>query len=322
MKPQATVVICTFNRYDLLAQAITSIELQDFPEDGYELIIVDNSSDLAGREHFLEGLEITCNHQYLREPRPGLSRARNAGVGAATGEIVAFLDDDAKAASDWLTHITGTFAQYERAGIAGGPVRPIWAAPRPSWLNPRLESFLSILDRGAETRMLRAEEWLAGTNIAFRRQALEQAGLFPENLGRIGRVLLSNEELSVSTKIQELGYDAVYNPKIVVHHRVHAERTSQAWLRRRIFWQVISDLVAHGAEAAREDANPDADIHRVLDFLDHLPPKNRGMIGLFIDLDDPQLFEEQTQAVGALARFLASDAGDWRRILAVASYDR
>ena len=82
MKSQVTVVICTFNRYDLLGKAITSIELQDFPEDRYELVIVDNSDDLAGRERFLDGLEIACNHRYFIEGRPGLSRARNVGVAA------------------------------------------------------------------------------------------------------------------------------------------------------------------------------------------------------------------------------------------------
>jgi glucosyl-dolichyl phosphate glucuronosyltransferase len=322
MKPQVTVVICTFNRYDLLAKAIASTELQDFPDDGYELIIVDNSDDLAGRERFLDGLEITCNHRYLSEARPGLSRARNLGVSAASGEIVAFMDDDAKAEPDWLAHIADTFTHHERAGIAGGPVRPIWTTPRPAWLHPRLESYLTILDRGAATRILKPEEWLAGTNIAFRREALKQAGLFPEHLGRIGRLLLSNEELSVSKKIRELGYDAVYNPKIVVHHRIHAERTSQAWLRRRVFWQAISDLFAEPAAAAPVPADPDADIHRVLDFFDQLEPKNRGVMGLFVDLDDPQLFEEQTESVGALVRFLAGDAGDWRRILATAADDR
>src|ERR1700746_1571063 len=102
MKPQVTVVICTFNRYDLLTKAIASVELQDFPEDGYELIIVDNSDDLEGRERFRDGLEITCAHRYFSETRPGLSRARNVGVSAAGGEIIAFMDDDAKAAPDWL----------------------------------------------------------------------------------------------------------------------------------------------------------------------------------------------------------------------------
>jgi len=315
MNPKITVIICTFNRYDLLLEAIASVELQEFPVEAYELIIVDNSDDLAGQERFVDGLEIACHHQYIKEARPGLSRARNIGTKAARAPIVAFMDDDAKAAPEWLGSIAGTFSERERAAIAGGPVRPIWSAPRPAWLHPWLEGYLTILDRGPGVRILREDEWLAGTNIAFRTEVLREAGLFSENMGRIGRLLLSNEELLVSDKIRQLGWQIVYNPEIVVHHRVHPERVDQAWLRRRVFWQAISDLFADGGTP---DAQPngDHDIHRVLDFLARLAPKNRGAMGLFLDLDDAQLFQQQTEAIGALVRLLAGDGGDWRRVLA------
>jgi glycosyltransferase involved in cell wall biosynthesis len=317
MRPEITVVICTFNRYDLLPEAIASIELQDFSDDAYELIIVDNSDDLPGQERFLDGLEIACRHQYIKEARPGLSRARNIGTAAAAGPVVAFIDDDAKATPGWLGAIVDAFTRYERAAIAGGPVRPIWTAPRPPWLHPWLEGYLTILDRGSAVRILPQDEWLAGTNIAFRTDVLKTAGLFPENMGRIGRLLLSNEELLVSDNIRQLGWDAVYDPAIVVHHRVHRERANQAWLRRRVFWQTISDLFAErGAAAAQPDH--DRDIHRILDFLARLAPKNRGAMGLLLDLDDAQLFQEQTEAIGAFVRLLAGDGGDWRRILATA----
>ena len=315
MKPEITVVICTFNRYDLLPEAIASIELQDFAEDAYELIVVDNSDDLAGRERFLDGLEIACNHRYINEARPGLSRARNIGTNAASGRIVAFMDDDAKASPGWLTHIADTFSRHERAGIAGGPVRPIWPVPRPSWLHPWLDGYLTILDRGTVIRPLLPDEWLAGTNIAFRTDALKEAGLFPENMGRIGRLLLSNEELVVSEKIREMGYEVVYNPEVIVQHRVHAERANQAWMRRRVFWQTISDLFAD-CTAQRPDADPNIDIPCVLDFLTRLAPRYRGAMGLFVDLEDPELFQQQTQAISAIVRLLAGDGGDWQRILA------
>jgi hypothetical protein len=99
-----------------------------------------------------------------------------------------------------------------------------------------------------------------------------------------------------------------------MHHRVHVERANQAWMRRRVFWQAISDLFAE-CTASAPAMDPNADIHRVLDFLARLTPKNRGTMGLFVDLDDAELFQEQTQAICALVRLLASDAGDWRRIL-------
>jgi glycosyltransferase involved in cell wall biosynthesis len=88
--PKIAVVICTFNRHDMLLEAIMSIELQDLPRQEYELIIVDNSDDLQARDRFRDGLQITCAHRYFDEERPGLSRARNIGIHAARAELVAF----------------------------------------------------------------------------------------------------------------------------------------------------------------------------------------------------------------------------------------
>jgi glucosyl-dolichyl phosphate glucuronosyltransferase len=201
---------------------------------------------------------------------------------------------------------------HQGAGVVGGPVRPIWMARRPHWLTPDLESYLTIIDRGDEVRILGEEEWLSGTNIAFRRCAVIEAGLFPENLGRVGHLLLSNEELAVSKRIRDLGYSVVYDPKIETHHRVHTERVSQSWLRRRIFWQALSDLFTGGRMPPRDTRD---DVEKVLDFLMQLAPKHRGAMGLFLDTDDPKLFQWQTEAICALARLLATDCRDWQNSL-------
>ena len=135
--PKISVVICTFNRHDVLLEAIMSVELQDLPAQEFELIVVDNSDDVHARDRFREDLQITCAHRYLVEPQPGLSRARNIGIHAAHAELVAFLDDDAKASAGWLRHIIDAFSTHQNAGVVGGPVRPIWAARPPAWLTPR-----------------------------------------------------------------------------------------------------------------------------------------------------------------------------------------
>jgi glucosyl-dolichyl phosphate glucuronosyltransferase len=311
--PKISVVICTFNRHEMLLEAIMSIELQDLPAQEYELIIVDNSDDLRAREQFRDGLQIACAHRYLEEARPGLSRARNIGIHAARADLVAFLDDDARACIGWLRHIIEAFARHDEAGVVGGPVRPIWGARAPAWLTPQLQSFLTVIDRGDEARLLAEAEWLSGTNIAFRTRAVTEAGLFPENLGRVRGLLLSNEELLVTKRIRDLGYTVIYDPKIEMHHRVHPDRVSQSWLRRRVFWQVLSDLFIDDQLRSCSAAD---DIARVLDFLMKLAPRHRGVMGLFLDTDDAELLHAQTEAISSLARLLATDCGDWRSFLA------
>ncbi len=312
MTTQLTVIICTHNRYAVLGEAIASIEIQDFPPDRLELIVVDNSTDIPGQRQFAENLDISCNHKYIIEPVPGLSRARNIGVAAAQGEIVAFMDDDALAGTNWVSRLAQGFADHPEAGVIGGPVLPIWPSSRPSWLHPWLEGYLTIVDRGPEMRALKPGEWLAGTNIAYRRDLLIKAGKFSELLGRVGKLLLSNEELLVTEKIRELGHSVMYDPAAAMRHRVHEERINQAWMRRRVFWQVVSDLFVQGGE---KEVDFDKDLSRILGYQASLPSKNRGLNGLFLDADDPEVFQKQTDALSSLIRLAAMDGRDWRAFL-------
>jgi glycosyltransferase involved in cell wall biosynthesis len=304
MTVDLSIIICTFNRYDVLTEAIAAVEQQDLDAQRFELLIIDNSSDKNAQSQYREGLDIVCQHRYLVEDTPGLSRARNRGVRAAAAPIVAFMDDDARPSLTWASAIVATFAAADDAAIVGGPVRPIWPSGRPSWLHEWLEGFLTIVDRGPVMRELQPGEWLAGTNIAFRKDLLEQAGLFEENLGRIGRLLLSNEELKISDRIRSLGYKTLYVPELEMRHHVHADRITQAWMRRRVFWQTVSDLFVTGGGA---ESSFDQDVELLLSFLAELPRRHRGPSGLFVDLDEPAMFHKQTQALSAMIRLVATE---------------
>ena len=307
-----SIVICTYNRYDVLLEAITSIETQTLDPDAFELIVVDNSSDIAAQEDFTRGLNIECNATYITEEISGLSRARNIGAHKAIGEIIAFIDDDAIAKPEWAESILESFGRFPNAGIAGGPVLPIWPNARPPWLHPWLDGFLTIVERGPEMRELRKDEWVAGTNIAFRRDPLLAVGGFNESVGRIGKLLLSNEELMLTERLKSDGYIPVYNPRQIVQHRVHADRVSQSWLRQRVAWQAISDIFVnpHGGTS-----NFEKDVKLIQSFLQKLPGRHRSIHGLFVDLQDPAIFQAQTEAVAALVRLTTQNATDWQTLL-------
>lgn len=313
MSIDLSVVICTYNRYDILDQAIASIEVQNFDHARYELIIVDNSTDLKRQELFLSSVDIGCQSRVIVEAVPGLSRARNIGARAAQGRIVAYMDDDARAPLDWVAEIVSTFGRHECAAAVGGPVIPIWPAPRPSWLHKWQEGLLTILERGPTERVLDPGEWLAGTNISFRRDCLIEAGLFEERLGRIGKTLLSNEELMVTNKLRAAEYEIVYNPRIAMEHNVHLDRVSQKWIRQRIFWQVVSDMLAN---SVNEQTFDDA-VENVLKFQAELEPKFRGYASLFVDVESAEMFARQLSAFEGFVRLLATDARDWREYLNV-----
>ena len=242
-----SAIICTYNRYDLLPEAIDSLLEQDIPAGLLEIIVVDNSPDQTGAARFGQRYAGLSNLTYLVEPKPGLSNARNIGTAAALGRIVAFIDDDARACQSWAQELLHAHAAFDgRAGIVGGPIVPRWTDEKPAWMGKPLLGYLSLVDMGHKLRELSAGEWLAGCNISFDRASLIAAGGFSTRLGRVGSgsTLLSNEEMEVSERVRAMGKLAIYAPKAVVEHVIPPERLTQNWFRRRAAWQAVSDLLS------------------------------------------------------------------------------
>ncbi|HUI34715.1 MAG TPA: glycosyltransferase [Stellaceae bacterium] len=257
--PKLSAVICTHDRYDLLPEAIESLLRQDIELGAIEIIVVDNSSDQSAATDFARRYAGTADLRYLVEPQPGLSNARNVGVAAARGGIVAFIDDDGRAAPGWARALIAAHSVYQgEAGIVGGRVIPRWQTPPPGWLGSELFGYLSLVDLGDERRELKPGEFLVGCNLSFDRAALLATGGFSIRLGRIGSgaTLLSNEELEVANRVARAGKLAIYAPDAVVEHVVHGNRLTQDWMRRRAAWQAVSDLLSRPdeAEALARDA--------------------------------------------------------------------
>jgi glycosyltransferase involved in cell wall biosynthesis len=238
-------VICTYNRYDVLPEAIDSLLHQDIADKDIDILVIDNSPDQAAAARFRDAYA-GARVRYLLEPTPGLSNARNVGAEACDAKYIAYMDDDAVAAPDWARRLLdGLHAMAPKAGVAGGRIVPRWMAPRPDWLPDELIGNLSIVDWGGATRFLGKSEWLAGCNIAFERATLLDLGGFSRALGRVGAgaALLSNEESAVIDKFAEIDRGAIYVPNATVEHLIHPARLSQEWFRRRAAWQAVSDYI-------------------------------------------------------------------------------
>ncbi len=251
--PALSAIICTHNRHKSVSATINSVLAQDIDRQDFEIIVVDNSTDAGQARQFgaqYDGIE---NFRYVHEPVPGLSKARNVGAHLALAPIVAYLDDDAVAPPQWLRELSLGYQKFgDRAVIVGGPVEPVWVTPRPHWLTSDLEGFFSIVDHGGEIRELLPHEWLAGCNYSIRRDWLFAAGGFSTELGRKGALsLLSNEETLVSESVRARGGKVVYVPGASVKHYIDPSRTSADWLKRRMAWQAVSDVLSRPQESSR-----------------------------------------------------------------------
>lgn len=238
-----SVAICTHNRADYLGKALNSLENQTLGQNLFEVIIIDNASSDKTAEVAKSGLVKFKNSAYYYEQTLGIARSRNRAFSEAKANYIAFLDDDAIAAPNWLEEIIKTFqASTNEIYCLGGKVEPLWEEPRPAWLNDHLLPFVSVLDISKEQRSITEKEYLVGANIAFDKKQVSEISNFPEDLGRKGNNLLSHEETELIRRIQKTNSSSVvYSPKIVVSHHVHKQRISKKWFLRRLFWHGISN---------------------------------------------------------------------------------
>jgi glycosyltransferase involved in cell wall biosynthesis len=295
--PRITAAICTFNRYDTLAAAIESLTGQSLAPDEFEILVIDNSPDHEQSADMAKDYTAIPNLVWHIERTPGLSNARNVATQHARAPLIAFMDDDAIASRDWLETLISVFAAFgPQAQIVGGRVDPIWGVPQPSWLPDSLLGNVSVVNWGGSDRFAAKGEWVAGTNIAFRVEALKAVGGFAVHLGRTrgGQALLSNDETDVIERMTADGAKLVYSPRASVEHLVPAERLTQAWFRRRVAWQAVSDYLLN-SQAAFDNA-PNY-WRGVTDFFARLPPKYRTPRGLYVDQGDPEMFRLQISAL-------------------------
>jgi glycosyltransferase involved in cell wall biosynthesis/peptidoglycan/xylan/chitin deacetylase (PgdA/CDA1 family) len=243
-----TVIVCTYNRCQILAKTLESIAAQTVPEPvTWEVLVVDNNSiDQTG-----EVIRDFCRHypgrfRHLSEPQQGLSYARNTGIRNAQGEILAFADDDAIVEPDWLWNLTSALKGGEWAG-AGGRIIPLWSKPVPSWLSLDGDDTTGPFGRfephvgaGALNRPA------YGGNMAFRRETFDKYGGFRVDLGRSASNLQGREDLEFCNRLFAGGEKIRYEPQAIVHHLIAECRMERKYVLRWWFWYGRSEVADVG----------------------------------------------------------------------------
>lgn len=242
--PGLAAIICTHARPGYLAACLAGLAAQ---QDGRcEAIVVDSAS--PGREAAeIARLAAASGARLVRTDRPGLSHARNLGLAASGAAWTAFLDDDAVPAHDWAARLAEAIAALPGdAAALGGRILPHWEGPLPAWWPPALRGVLTIVEwdgRGEEGRDLPPGVAVYGANMAFRTATLRDIGGFPEDLGRVGKRLLSGEEVEVLDRLRARGLRVFYDGRVTVRHSIQRDRLRPAWLLSRLHWQGATDAL-------------------------------------------------------------------------------
>jgi len=222
--PKISVVVCTYNGASTIRDTLEALRDLDYP--AFEVIVVnDGSTDETGQ------IASTYPYRVIDEENQGLSRARNTGIAAATGEIVAFIDDDAYPDPHWLRFLALSFMEDDYAAVGG----PNLAPSNDGW---RADAIANA--PGGPNAVLisdRIAEHIPGCNMAFRKDALEAIGGFDPVFRAAG------DDVDVCWRLRDRGGLIGYSPAAVVWH--HRRKSIRKFWKQQVGYGRAEALLEH-----------------------------------------------------------------------------
>lgn len=225
-----SVVICahTEERWSALVAAVASVRQQLRPAHEIIVVIDHNSGLLEQARAWFSDVIVIANVQ-----RQGLSGARNTGVANSRGDVVAFLDDDAVAAPDWLAQLVKGYAAADVIAV-GGSIKPDWHIRRPGWFPEEFDWVVGCTYLGMPTAATAVRN-LIGCNMSIRRELFEQVGGFHSGIGRFGADTSGCEETELFIRMRQQlpAATILYRPDASVLHAVPSARSTWRYFRAR-----------------------------------------------------------------------------------------
>lgn len=232
-----SVVICAYteNRWPQLLAAVTSVAEQTTLA-AEVIVVIDHNPPLQLRAQAeLQGVKVVENTGMR-----GLSGARNTGVAAATGSVVAFLDDDAVADPDWLEQLLLGYTDPNVVGV-GGVAEPIWPPYQAGWFPEEFLWVLGCSHLGTPRTDAYVRNFI-GCNMSFRRSVFDDVGGFRTQIGRVGTYPAGCEETELCIRVKQFQPQGLllYRPSARVKHHVTASRLTTAYFLQRCFAEGLS----------------------------------------------------------------------------------
>lgn len=228
-----SVVMSTYNRCDLLDKDLEALLNQKANGLEYEVIVVDNNSTDKTAEKLASYARPDSRVRYVFEGRQGVAYGRNAGIGVARADLIAFCDDDVQVASDWLQCMYDALARYPEADFVGGKVVAVWKERPPRWLMTKMGP-LALQDYGEEPMRVSMDNarCLVSACLGVRRRALDKAGLFPLETQRVKDSVGSAEDYDWELQVWKYGGHGMYVPNIICYCEVPPSRLVKSYHRR------------------------------------------------------------------------------------------
>lgn len=228
-----SVIVCTYNRADLLKGCLDSLCQQRLDSHKYEIIVVDNNSS-DDTQNIVEGYYGKTNIYCFVEMQLGLSHARNRGIIESQGQYLAYLDDDARATSDWL-EVAYNAIQSNQPHIdcISGPILPFYTSSQPIWFKDEYE----IRGGWDMPKYLGRDGYISGSNMIWAKDTIKNIGGFNIKAGMVGNQLGLGEETDAFEKLWMLMEKPriLFLPNLVVYHWVPNKKFNVLYRLKRKF---------------------------------------------------------------------------------------
>jgi len=230
---KVSVIVCTYSRelFSDTLECINSLTGQDYINKEI-LLVMDKNDELY--KMFLDS--IPASVKILVNTNPGLSEARNLGIKNANGDIIVFIDDDASADKNYISALLRNYEDVNVVGVVG-KILPKEKPGYPEelyWIGGF--TYKGFPEERCEVRNVH------GCNMSFRREVFGRVGLFDTELGRVGRKLVTAEETEFSIRVLNSFPNSriIYDPSVIVYHKVHEYRQTLGYMVRRGYYEGMS----------------------------------------------------------------------------------
>ncbi len=231
--PKISIIICSYNRDDVLADNIHSFIKDKTDPNVYEIVVVDNNST-DNTESLMQSI-IAENPgyqiKYIKELNQGASHARNRGIRDTKAPLVAFADDDVIAGENLIAEWLNFFEEYPDAVGLGGRIKVQFDAPRPKWMPEILMTLFGKHYYGKKEKKYTGSQYPYSGNTVYKRSILDKSGLFNTEMGRKGGSLDGGEEKELFFRIAAINDRVYYVPQAYLWHRVGEKRLTQEYVK-------------------------------------------------------------------------------------------